>query len=49
MYYPVKGDVKISKNDVNSGNSEITIKVVEFVMGYCLEMIKFINLIPWHI
>jgi len=41
MYYPVKGDVKISKNDVNSGNSEITIKVVEFVMGYWLEMIKF--------
>lgn len=41
MYYPVKGDVKISKNEINSDNSDISVKVVEFVMGYWLEKVKF--------
>ena len=41
MYYPVKGEVRISNNEVNSCNSEINAKVVEFVMGYWLERVKF--------
>lgn len=41
MYYPVKGEVRISNNEVNSCNPEINAKVVEFVMGYWLERVKF--------
>ena len=41
MYYPVKGDVKISNNEINSDNSDVSVKVVEFVMGYWFEKVKF--------